>query len=113
MPSSDRECPEIVLIRDINTLAPGKKASPAAHLGPHQVLDIRYDILDTDMLRVVHPQGCGTLLGILWGKFRSRSLFTEVNRQRMFDLRLFKRNRFDCEERASSKHCKIDVWIKR
>jgi len=32
------------------------KSSPATHLGPHKVLDIGDNILDTDMLRVVHPQ---------------------------------------------------------
>jgi len=80
------------------------EASPAAHLGSHKVLDIRYDVFDTDMLRIVHPERPVALLGFLWGKLRPWPLFAEVDRKRVFDLRLFKRNRFDCDRCRRSKH---------
>ena len=82
----------------------GNEVSSTAHLGSHKVLDIRYDVFDTDMLRIVHPERPVALLGILCGKLRSWPLFAEVDRKRVFDLRLFKRNRFDCDRCRRRKH---------
>jgi hypothetical protein len=62
------------------------------HLGPHQILDVRDDVLDPHTLGVTHPEYIVLLIG-----FRCTS--GQKDWQGVFDVGLLKRDGLDCEWR--------------